>query len=146
MNKLKPTIAILSLLIFACNFNSTYLNRESDRDDAKKIGDKYFDFVKNSNYNASLNLLSDECLAATPKQKMNEIYQSVAKKLGKLQTVTLDHWETRVVKGTNPSSEYVLYYLNRYEKYDAKETLRLAKEGNEIKIMAFNINSEGLLK
>lgn len=146
IKKLKPFAAFLMLLLSACNFNSTYLNRENDRDDAKKIGDKYFELLKKSDYVATFKLFSDNFWTVTPKPKMSEIYQSISKKLGKLQSITLDQWETRVLKGTNSSSEYILYYLNHYEKFDAKETLRLVKEGDDIKIIAFNINSDGLLK
>jgi len=150
MQNLKSSsmIFVLVLLIFSsCNFNSTYLNREEDKNEAKKTADKYYDFIKAKNYEATYKLFDEEFWKVTPKEKLKEIFTATQSKLGDLDTVTLDHWETKVVKGTDPSSEYVLYYLNKYQKYTAKETLRLIKnENDKIQIVAFNINSEGFIK
>jgi hypothetical protein len=44
MKNFKPfAIAIVALLLFSCQFNSTYLNREEDKDAAEKITNQYFD-------------------------------------------------------------------------------------------------------
>jgi len=135
------------LLLNSCNFNSTYLNREEDKNDAEKIANQYYNFIKAKNYEATYGLFNNEFWKVTSKEKLKELFIATQNKLGGLDTITLDHWETKIVKGTNPSSEYVLYYLNKYQKYTAKETLRLIKnESDKIQIIAFNVNSEGFMK
>ena len=149
MNNLRKAsfFIILLLLFYSCNFNSTYLNREEDKKDAEKVANKYYDLIKAKNFEGTYGLFGDEFWKVTSKEKLKELFIATQEKLGKLDTTKLDHWETRIVKGTDPSSEYVLYYLNKYQKYPAEETLRLLKnEQGEIKILAFHINSDGFMK
>lgn len=148
MKNLKPfAIAVTVLLLFSCQFNSSYVNRVEDKDAAEKITNQYFDLLKAKKYDESFALFSDKFWTVTSKEKTKEIFTVTNKKLGALVDIKLDHWETRRVEGTNPSAEYILYYVNKYEKYDAKETLSLTRESDgKIKIIAFNINSEGFFK
>jgi hypothetical protein len=148
MKTLKHIIVLFLLVtLSACNFNSTYLNRAEDKNDAEIVANRYYGALKNKDYEAVDVFFANEFWKVTPKDKLHEILVNTQSKLGELKSTKLDHWETKVIKGTNPSSEYILYYLNKYKNHEAKETLRLIKVADDkIKIIAFNINSDGFLK
>ena len=42
--------------------------------------------------------------------------------------------------------EYLLIYDANYQKYSAKKTIRLVRENDAVKIIGYNIYSEGFLK
>ncbi|MEO3407154.1 DUF4019 domain-containing protein [Mucilaginibacter sp. CAU 1740] len=142
-------LAILACLITlsGCKFNSTYINREDDKQAAEKVTNKFFELIKAKKYNDTFKLYSDKFWTVTPKSKMLEIYTMSEKKLGELNSATVDNWETRRVEGSDPSAEYVFAYKTKHSKYQAVESIRLMREKDgSIKIVAYNVNSEGLFK
>lgn len=148
---LKPSCQIVIAMFLitwlgACNFNSTYLNRESDKNDAQRVTEQYYSLLKSKNYEATYGLFSNEFWKVTSKEQLKKLYIATQTKLGDLKNTNLDHWETKVVAGTNPGADYIMYYANKYQKYKAEETLRLVKDTDgKIRIIAFHINSEGFL-
>lgn len=54
-------------------------------------------------------------------------------------------WKTTRTIGEGEKLDCLLIYEVQYEKYLAKETLRLVKEGSGMRIIAYNIHSEGFL-
>lgn len=147
MRKLKLLLLLTPLLLSACNFSSTYLNREEDKADAESVANTYFNFIEGQNFSATYPLFSKKFWAVVTKDKIQQIMQATEKKLGKLENTALSHWETRIIKGTNPSSEYLLEYTNHYHNADAKETLRLLKDDDgKIRIVYYNIQSDGFFK
>ncbi len=133
-------------LITSCHFNDQYLDREEDKNDAEKITSEFYKNLQNHDSIALFKLFSDKFWGNTDSIKFYKDISNIEGKLGKLEKIELDHWNTRVVEGTDPISEYVLYYLNKYEKHEAKETINLLKENGQIKIVGYNINSDGFLQ
>ncbi len=43
-------------------------------------------------------------------------------------------------------ANYVLYYIVERTKFQSKETITLTAENNQIKILGYNVNSEGMYK
>ena len=144
----KKKIGILALLITlvlsSCNFNSQYINRVEDKKVAEEITDQFYNYIKNENFDATLNLFGDKFWEVTTEDQMLKIFTLTKEKLGLLNEINLDQWETRRVEGTNPSASYLFVFKNQYSNYEATETIRLMKDENgEIKIVAYNINSMG---
>jgi len=138
----------LLLLVFSltsCNFNSTYINREEDKKDAEKVSDQFYTLLEQKDFNKLSPLLSNQFKAVTSTKKLNEYLTGTVSKLGEIKSKKLDHWETKVIKGSNSSAKYVLYYLVERTKFQAKETVTLVAENDQIKILGYNVNSEGLL-
>lgn len=77
--------------------------------------------------------------------KVEKMLQSLTEKLGTIDNIQLDHWETQVTTGTNPNSNYALYFVVNRSKYLSKETFSLMKENGEIKINGYNVVSDGLM-
>jgi hypothetical protein len=147
-NKIYASLYLFSLLFIAtsCNFNSTYLNREEDKKEAEKVADQFYTLVEKNDLKNLSPLLSDQFKAATSTQKLNNYLTGTANKLGEIKSKKLDHWETKVIRGSNPSAKYVLYYVVERAKFQAKETVTLTAENDQIKILGYNVNSEGLFK
>lgn len=129
----------------SCNISSTYNNRVEDKDDALKVANAFYDLVKNQDYNNTYSLYSKKFLEVSDMSKMENILQSLTEKLGAIENIQLDHWETQVITGTNPSSNYALYFVVSRRKYPSKETFSLTKENGEIKINGYNVISDGLI-
>src|SRR5882724_7812830 len=101
---LSNCILISLMLLFSCNFNATYTNREEDKSDAQKITNVFYNLLRNQKYNETYKLFSQKFFDVTDTSKLNEMYQMTFKKLGPIDNINLDHWQTQVIKGTNSSS------------------------------------------
>jgi len=139
-------IVLLFISLSGCNFSSTYLNREEDKNDAEKIATKLYSCLEKKDYNELHKLISKRFWETTSATKLDDFLRTIDVKLGSIKSKNLDHWETKVIVGSKPSSTYILYYLVKREKFVARETVTLTKENNEIKILGYNVNSEGMLK
>jgi len=142
------SLALLSLLfaLSSCNFNSTYLNREEDKNEAQKVADSFYKLLQKNEFQKINPFLSEQFKAVTSSEKLNDYLRGALNKLGEIKSEKLDHWESKIVKGTNPSAIYVLYYVVERTKYKSKETVTLVGENNQIKIQGYNVNSDGLFK
>ena len=147
-NKTYASLYLFSLLLIAssCNFNSTYLNREEDKKEAEKVADQFYTLVEKNDLKNLSPLLSNQFKAVTSTEKLNDYLTGTINKLGEIKSKKLDHWETKVIRGSNPSANYVLYYVVERAKFQAKETVTLTAENDQIKVLGYNVNSEGLFK
>ncbi len=134
---------LIGFSLTSCHFNTTYSNREEDKKDAEKITSQFYDLVKQNDYTKTYKLFSEKFFAITDTVKLNNIFRTTVEKLGAIESMTLDKWETNVVKGTDEKSDYALQYIVKHKRFDSKETFTLTKENGEIKIIGYNINSDG---
>lgn len=147
-NKIYASLYLFSLLFIAtgCNFNSAYLNREEDKKEGEKVADQFYALLQQKDLKKLSPILSNQFKAVTSTQKLNDYLTGTVNKLGEIKSKKLDHWETKVIRGSNPSANYVLYYVVERTKFQAKETLTLTAENDQIKVLGYNVNSEGLFK
>lgn len=146
-NRIYAPLYLLCLLFAAtsCNFNSTYLNREEDKQDAEKVANQFYTLLQKKDFQKIDPLLSNRFKATTSKEKLNAYLTGGLNKLGEIKSKKLDHWESRVIKGTNASANYVLYYVVERTKFQSKETINLTAENDQIKILGYNVNSDAYL-
>jgi hypothetical protein len=147
-NKFYAPLYLLCLLfsLTACNFNSTYLNREEDKKEAEKVADQFYTLLEQKDLKKISPLLSNQFKAVTNPQKLNDYLTGTINKLGEIKSKKLDHWESKVTRGSNASFRCVLYYIIERSKFQSKETVTLTAENNQIKILGYNVNSDGLFK
>ncbi|MBP2619398.1 hypothetical protein [Chryseobacterium jejuense] len=135
----KYILIFITFFLISCNFNSTSQNREEDKKEAEKITERFYYFIKKNDKENAIELISKNLFKVTPKEKFSQILGSCSSECGEIKSYSLNHWETFVVKGTNPRSEYVLVYdVNRTIK-NTKEKFTLKKENDSIKILGYNI-------
>jgi hypothetical protein len=140
-------VCFAALLVSGCSFNSTFTNNIEDRKDAEKVTNKLYELIKKKDYEATTVLFSKRFFDASNKEKLFEIFNATNVKLGSLEKTEIGQWETQRVEGTDPSANYALQYNNQYTNYQATETIRLTREKDgAIKIISYNINSDGFFK
>jgi hypothetical protein len=128
-------------LLVSCSFNQTFSNRESDRAEAAEISKKfYWELSYGGNQDDLYNLFGEQFFEVTSRDKLNQMNLVSQNEIGQVQDYTLVKWETFVVKGSNPKSEYVLTYDVKREKGKTQEIFSMNKNDGEIKIVGYHIN------
>lgn len=144
-NKIPFYIFILLILSTSCTSNNTYINRESDKEDAVRITEKFYDLMKQKDYKNIFPLCSMGNRGFTVDQRnelLREHFNSIQEGLGSIESFDLISCETKRVEGEYPSGEYkVTFDVSRSKKKSNSEVFRLLLEGTEIKIADYNINS-----
>ena len=137
--------SLLFLILSACTFNRTYLNKEDDKNDAMQVIGKFYYYLGAKDYNQVFGLFGKQFYKVASKNDLKKIFALTGNKLGDLKDTNIGEWETKRIEGTDASAEYELRYNNTYSKYEASETFRLIKEDDgKIKIVYYNIQSAGL--
>lgn len=144
----KFIIIIFISFLTACNFSANVKNENSlqDKNDAESIAGKLYLYTSRKNYESILKLLSRDFYNVASKEQFLEFLKAKEEKLGEYKEFTLLDWKTTNNKGTNSKTEYILLYKVVYSKYQSEEKISLIKENNEVKILGYNVNSEGFLK
>lgn len=134
------------IMITGCHFNTQYVNDISDKEAAEEIIDKLYKFAENKDFKDVDTLCSKQFLAVSGKEGLLNILVNVQKKLGDFKSSRIIEWKTNRVEGANPSNSYHFVHEVGYQNYKAIETIDLIKEDNKVKILAYNVNSDGFLK
>ena len=145
MKKFCTCILLISVTLSSCNFNSHYTDRPQDREEAERVTVKFYYLLRDKKYSEAHSLFSPRFLEVTNDSRLDELFKSSDDQLGEIQDQTLETWKTNRVDGSNPISEYLLIYNVKRTKFNSRETIRLEKEKDEIKILAYNVQSEGFL-
>ena len=139
-------VIVASFFYTECSFNGTYVDEASEKIKAEKITEKLYSYISKKDYKRAEKLFSESFFKVTNRQILNNIFIKTNSDLGEYKTKKLIDCKTKRVVGNSPSSEYLLVYDVSYELFKAKETINLLKEGQEIKIIGYNVNSEGFLR
>lgn len=133
------------VLFASCNFsgNVSFSDEEQEKENAEAVAAQYFMAISRSDYVRALPLFSDDFFKFTNKKETIALFEKTAIALGKFETYKLADWETLRVKGTNARTEYLLVYDVKYSNFDAQEIFSMVKEGENVKIFGYRINSDG---
>ncbi len=134
-------ILFASMVTFGCNINS-------DKTDAEKVANNYFEAIKNGDFDTAITFYSPKFFELNPNINWLEVLLNKTNKLGDLSTYELKGWRITNAFGALESGTYVeLKYNVVYSRYPATETLILLKssDGGEFSIVAHHIDSIGLL-
>ena len=135
---------IFTLHLISCNFNTSNINRESDKIDAGKVTEELYSYIKEKDFTRTEKLFSDQFYAVTNKAGLHDIFQKTNKTLGNYEGRELLDWKTNIIVGTNSKSEYFFVYEVKYQKFKAKETIVMFKEDDGvIRIVSYNVSSDG---
>jgi len=95
----------ISFFLTSCNFNNTYENRESDKQDAQKVVDRFYSLIKQNNREEMSKLFGNNFFKVTNKDKLYQVIDKTENEYGEIQSDSLNSWRTFVSKGTNSFSE-----------------------------------------
>jgi len=126
-SKSKALTIALFLTLTACKFNMTYTNRQIDKEAAEKVTNLLFLALEGKDYTAADTLFSKNFYKGSSKKRLNDIFTMTVDKLGEIQDANLSNWGTKVISGTNPSSDYSFLYNVRYQYYSGQVGIHLTK-------------------
>ena len=139
-------IITCSIILIGCSFNNTYVNDESDKVEAEQVVNQLYDCIEDKRYDDAELLFSQDFFKVTNKEALHDMFLKTKNKLGDYKYKKLIHWQTKRVTGDKPFAEYFLFYEVHYDKFVGKEGVQLLKkDGEDIKIFSYKINSEGFL-
>ncbi|KXH85674.1 hypothetical protein [Chryseobacterium kwangjuense] len=141
-------LILISFLLISCSYNQTFSNREEDKKDAEQISRKlYWELKYGGNLDTIYNLFGEKFFEVTDKNKLLQIINATQNDIGRVEEYDLVKWETLIVKGSNPRSEYVLVYDVKRGTAKTEETLSMQKDKNgDIKIVGYRVNQDLLNK
>ena len=137
---------ICSLTLIGCSINSTYYNRENDREDGVKVVVKFYHLLGDMKYQETYQLFDESFFKVTDTQTLRKLYDITFDKLGKPEGCDLQKWKTQAIVGSNPQTDYEFVCIVKRSKYPSRETITLKKVNEEIKIVRYSVNSDQLLK
>lgn len=148
MKKYILVVLVSVSFLYSCNnVNVQRKNTITDKTEAEKVLNVYFENLKFDKKEDNLKLFSNSFYDKISKEDFQKDSGIVDIKLGKIKDKKLLKWETNIVDGTNPKSEYLFIYDVERENYNSKETFYLLKEATDsIKINSYQVESDGLLK
>lgn len=147
MKKLRYFTLLLILAAFSCKFNTQERNNIKDKKEGENVMNTFFENIKSGNVDINKDLLSDSFLKISGVEQYDEDQKFIERKLGRILNIDLIRWETNIVSGSHPKSEYTFeYHINR-ENYDSDEIYYLSKENDgSIKINSYKIDSRGFVE
>jgi hypothetical protein len=141
------SVLLICLFVVSCRFNSSYINREEDKRDAEQVIAQFYELLKNhQDYKGTYRLFDKRFFEVTDTQKLNEIYDITFEKLGNVENYDIEKWETEAIVGANPKTNYVFLLNVKRSNYTSKEQITLLKEKDDIKVISYHVNSDGLFK
>ncbi|NML71923.1 hypothetical protein HHL23_19285 [Chryseobacterium sp. RP-3-3] len=137
----KYLLILFSIFLLSCSYDKIYENRESDKQDAQKVINKFYFLVKEDNNKKEVfKLFSDRFFKEVGKERFEQILDKTDNDFGKVKDYELtDSW-TQIIKGSNPISKYKLSYLVTRDSTQTKEYFRLQKENDSIKIISYRLD------
>jgi hypothetical protein len=98
-----------TLLSLGCTPSTTYINRDTDKDDAVHITEKFYDLMKQKDYQNIFPLCSMGDRGFTVEKRnqlLTEHFNNIQERLGSIESVDLITCETKRVEGERPQ-EYI---------------------------------------
>jgi hypothetical protein len=143
MKQIYLLIIAFLLTLTSCSFNQIYKDQESDKKDGEQVTQKfYWEILHGSNQDKIYNLFGEKFFEVTDKEKLEELL-NITTKIGPVEEYNLSKWETLVVKGTNPKSEYLFTYDVKRGNETTHETFTLEKDKEgSIKIVGYHVNQD----
>lgn len=148
MRKLLVIMVLFISILTSCNFsvNVKNDNKLEDKQDAESVVGQLYLYTARKEYDSILKLMSKDFYKVASKEKFLEFLKAKERKLGKYKDFTLKNWKTTSKKGADSKTEYILIYKVVYSNHESEEKISMVKENNEVKILGYNVNSEGFLK
>ena len=119
----------------SCTIETTYNNRQKDKQAANSVVEKYYKYMEASQPKHAMELMSEK--NAISIQNLSEIFATTNQELGRLEKFTLDSAKTNVVKGKKNQGRYTLFYTVLRKKYKTNDMFILTLEDSVIKILDY---------
>jgi len=137
----KYILILISFLFIGCSYDKIYENRESDKQDAQKVINKFYFLIQQNNDKKEVfRLFSKRFFQEVEKERFEQILNKTDSDFGKVKDYELTNSWTQIIEGSNPISKYELSYLVTRDSTQTKEYFRLQKEKDSIKIISYRLD------
>ncbi|OCK51672.1 hypothetical protein BA768_02865 [Chryseobacterium sp. CBo1] len=142
----KYILILISFLFIGCSYDKIYENRESDKQDAQKVINKFYFLIQQNNKEKVFKLFSNRFFQEVGKERFEKILDKTDNDFGKVKDYELTNSWTQIIKGSNPISKYELSYLVTRDSTQTKEYFRMQKENDTIKIISYRVDFDIIQK
>lgn len=139
----KIALGLILVLMTSCSYDKIYENRESDKQDAQKIMNKFYFLIQQNNKEEAFKLFNQK---TTSKEKFDLIYDKVKSENGAIKDFKLSDCQTSIVQGTHTKADYLLTYDVTRDISNTKEVFLMQKQNDTIKIIKYRIDFDLLQK
>lgn len=137
----KYILILIAFVLVSCSYNKIYEDRESDKQDAQKIINKFYFLIQQNNDKKEVfRLFSKRFFQEVEKERFEQILNKTDSDFGKVKDYELTNSWTQIIEGSNPISKYELSYLVTRDSTQTKEYFRLQKEKDSIKIISYRLD------
>ncbi len=126
---------VIIIVLFSCNKNKEYINRQSDFNQAKAVVEEFYNKISSED---DFHILFSHKLQS--KEVINDILRLSDSLGGNRENTYTNNWYTKVIEGDSPSSTYGIECYVIRSIINTQEIFELLKEGDSIKIINFRIN------
>jgi hypothetical protein len=138
---MKNCLLILTFFfLVSCDYNKIYENRESDKQDAQKVINKFYFLIKQKDKEEVFKLFSNRFFKEVGKERFEQILDKTDNDFGEIKDYALTNSWTQIVEGSNPISKYELSYNVTRDSTRTKEFFKLQKENDTIKIISYRLD------
>ncbi|TKC60135.1 hypothetical protein FBD94_14560 [Pedobacter hiemivivus] len=140
-------IMATGLIISACTFSRTYVDRADDIQEGKQCVNNFYNSVSNKNY-AALDLMTSGALVNTAgKNAVSKIVKLINRKVGNYKSYLIVDSNTVRTSGSSNKIIYRFKIKVTYEDGVVDEQVGLEKlETSDIKVMSYYANSDLLIQ
>lgn len=137
----KYILILITFILVSCSYNKIYEDRESDKQDAQKIINKFYSLIQQNNDKKEVfRLFSKRFFQEVEKERFEQILNKTDSDFGKVKDYELTNSWTQIIEGSNPISKYELSYLVTRDSTQTKEYFRMQKENDTIKIISYRVD------
>ncbi|MBO9693588.1 hypothetical protein [Chryseobacterium sp.] len=137
----KYIVILITFVLVSCSYNKIYEDRESDKQDAQKIINKFYFLIQQNNDKKEVfRLFSKRFFQEVEKERFEQILNKTDSDFGKVKDYELTNSWTQIIEGSNPISKYELSYVVTRDSTQTKEYFRLQKEKDSIKIISYRLD------
>lgn len=133
-------IILLTFLLVSCDFNTFRENKVEDKEEAQKVTEKFYSYLKKNNKEEIKKLFSPKFFKITSVKDFEQLLDWQINEGKKESAHSLVHWQTLVTKGTSAKSNYILEYDVKRGKIGTEEIFTLEKINGDIKIITYELN------
>ncbi|KAB1230979.1 hypothetical protein [Chryseobacterium viscerum] len=136
----KSILILFSFLFVGCSYDKIYENRETDRQDAEKIINKFYYSIQQNEREETFKLFSGRFFKEVDKERFEQILDKTKRDFGKVKDFQITNSWTQVIKGSNTQSRYELSYIVTRDSTQTKEYFKMQKENDSIKIINYRLD------
>jgi 1,4-dihydroxy-2-naphthoate octaprenyltransferase len=134
-------LILITLLILSCTTKTTvtYIDNVDDKKKAALVGENFYNALKNKDYKATYKLFSPKFFKVSNQENLRNSYIKISNDLGDIKNFGLTSSHTKTIKSDISTGEYTLIYNVKRTLHNTFETLTFYLEGENVRIVNYDV-------